>query len=229
MIPADVLVKYPSLEQCPDKTYNHVGLYLGRDASSVQWLIESVGGIGVCLSTVSAFNAQGGIRRFTLTREPFLHEYTQGALAFGPLVPKFGRLGVRQYRKSGESRRAHTGLDLYAPVGTPVYATTDGIATSIYESIEDASGVEIRNERFIVRYMMLCNVVTPTGERVRVGDTLGHISPPSEKSDIVYTPTAGSTSHLHLEVELAIGASSERYANHLYLSKSGTLALPFRR
>jgi len=95
MIPGDVLVKYPSLDASPDKTWNHVGLYLGRDHSGEQWLIESTSKTGVRLAKVAEFNAQGGIKRFSLTTEVFSTDAARNALTLASMVPKFGRLGVR--------------------------------------------------------------------------------------------------------------------------------------
>lgn len=223
MIPADVLVKHPSLEECPDKTYNHVGLYLGRDTTGEQWLIESVGSVGVRLSTVRVFNAQGGIKRFTLSTQPFASPQAREALSTAPFVPKFGRLGVRQYRKSGSERIAHRGLDVYVPTNTSVYATIAGTATLIHEPLEDANGVEIRGEHFTVRYLMLDDMKIEAEASVQAGNLLGKVASPSERSDIVHSPIRGDLSHLHLEVE-----ENGKYLNHLYLSKVGTLALPFR-
>ncbi|TSC85222.1 MAG: hypothetical protein G01um101417_89 [Parcubacteria group bacterium Gr01-1014_17] len=238
MIPADVLIKYRSLEDCPDKTFNHVGLYLGKDSRNEQWLIESVGGSGVRLSKVSVFNAQGGIKRFTLSTQPFTNTQTQEALALAPFVPKFGRLGVRQYRKLGNDRIAHRGVDIYVPAGTLVPATTTGTIVLVHELVEDADGVEITGEHFTVRYLMLDDIKVKTGESVQIGDMLGRVVVPQERSDIVYSSITENKSHLHLEVEITgvtnerleseIVMDGKRYLNHLYLSKSGTLALPFR-
>ncbi len=238
MIPADVLVKYPSLEASPDKTWNHVGLYLGRDKQGTQWLIESTSKTGVRLSTVEAFDPQGGIKRFTLETQPFDSLTARRALALAPLVPKFGRLGVRQYRKSGEGRPAHRGLDLYMLAGTPVYATIAGSASRIHESLEDANGIEVVGKNMTVRYLMLGSIAVEYGVAVQVGDLLGYVISPSQESEIVYSSLNAMVTHLHLEIELTavndtsfpteIVVEGKRYANHLYLSKIGRLSLPFR-
>lgn len=72
LIPADVLVKYSSIDASPDKTWNHVGLYLGKDSDGVRWLIESTSKTGVRLAKVDDFNPQGGIKRFSLKTERLL-------------------------------------------------------------------------------------------------------------------------------------------------------------
>lgn len=238
MIPADVLVKYPSLEASPDKTWNHVGLYLGRDKQGTQWLIESTSKTGVRLSTIEAFDPRGGIKRFTLETQPFDLATSHQALALAPLVPKFGRLGVRQYRKSSGDRPAHRGINLYVPAGTPVYATIPGFVSLIHESMEDATGVEIIGNDITARYLMLDGIAILHRAAVQAGDLLGYVTSPSQESNIIYSLLNGMVTHLHLEIELAaardtsfpteIMVEGKRYANHLYLSKIGRLPLPFR-
>lgn len=235
MIPADVLVKYASLERSPEKTWNHVGLYLGRDKQGTQWLIESTGKTGVRLSRVDAFDPRGGIKRFTMTTQPLESSVVRYVLELAPLVPKFGRLGVRQYRKSNENRLVHRGLDLYVPEGTPVYATVSGIAARSYGHVEKANGIEITSKDMIVRYLMLEDMTIKHGAIVNVGHLLGYVALPSRESDIAYSSMQEQDAHLHLEVELVtkdnvpteIEVDGKRYANHLYLSKIGILALPF--
>src|ERR1043166_8079608 len=111
MVPGDVLVKYESLEMSPDKTWNHVGLYLGKAALGAQWLIESTSKTGVTFSRVPDFGPKGGIKRFTLSRRTFSSEAARVALKLAAHVPKFGRLGVRQYTRTESMRVPHRGLD----------------------------------------------------------------------------------------------------------------------
>lgn len=238
MIPADVLVKYPSLDASPDKTWNHVGLYLGRDIAGEQWLIESTSRAGVRLSRVAEFNPLGGIKRFTLTREAFISPQAQSALTLTLHVPKFGRLGVRQYRKSGTERLPHKGLDIYVPDGTRVYATLAGRVSLECDSIEHSRGVEIATDEMTIRYLMIGKIVVQPGDTVYVGDLLGQVVPLPDESDIVYSSAKTEMTHLHLEVEISLTSQDEpkgqmvignkRYLNHLYLSKIGKLQLPFR-
>ncbi|OGZ66540.1 MAG: hypothetical protein A2822_01310 [Candidatus Staskawiczbacteria bacterium RIFCSPHIGHO2_01_FULL_41_41] len=235
MIPGDVLVKYPSLDASPDKTWNHVGLYFGRDNGGEQWLIESTSKTGVRLARVAEFDAQGGIKRFSLTTEVFSTDVARGALALASLVPKFGRLGVRQYLKSGAERPVHRGVDIYMQTGTPVLATGDGVVRVFHDELEDADGVEIISDTFTVRYRPLA-VSVHDGAMVRTGDLIGCLAESSTNSNVQYSPTSNHQSHLHLEVEInsanriptEVKIGGKRYANHLYLSKIGVLPLPFR-
>lgn len=237
MIPADVLIRYASLEDSPDKIWNHVGLYLGKDISGTQWLLESTSKTGVQLSTIDDFKPQGGIRRFTLTTEPFAGLSSSQSLALAPLVPKLGRLGARQYCKVRKDRPAHKGLDIYAPIGSPVYATIGGVVSAFHDLTEDATGVEIVGQDFTVRYMPLVGISIKDGDNVHPGDFLGHVIAPSERSEIQYSALAENFSHLHLEVETTFVHSDKPtgevvieekvFLNHLYLSKVGRLLLPF--
>lgn len=238
LIPGDVLAKYSSVGASPDKKWNHVGLYLGKDDMGEQWLIESIGKIGVRISRVEEFDPQGGIKRFTLMRESIHSPQARVALSLAPLVPKFGRLGVRQYRRTSPDRPHHKGLDIYVPKGVQVYATMAGRATSASDTVEHSSGVEIVGNRFIVRYLMLEEIAVPEGGFVQEGDLLGRIVSPSGESDIVYSTASITPSHLHLEVESVVPIErnlgnravidGREYLNHLYLSKLGLLSLPIR-
>lgn len=237
MVPADVLIKFPSLEASPDKTWNHVGLYLGMDAGGIQWLIESTSKTGVRLSTVEAFKSEGGIKRFTTENQKFNSPVALRAIDLARAVPKFGRLGVRQYRKSMMDRLVHRGLDIYMPAETPVYATIEGVASSFHSEAEDVDGIQIVGECLIIRYLMLRTHIIGSDIWVQEGDLLGYITSPSERSEIVYSLVKGNMAHLHLEVEVIsssngsfapdITTGGKCYLNHLYLSKAGRLPLPF--
>ncbi|MDO8573053.1 MAG: peptidoglycan DD-metalloendopeptidase family protein [bacterium] len=224
MIPGDVLVKYASLNEAPDKTWNHVGLYLGRDFDGEQWLIESTSKFGVRLSKVTDFDQKGGLKRFTFSKTVFDLFVANEALRLTTLVPKFGRLGVRQYCISGATRLAHKGLDIYVNEGTCVYATLSGKVSLIGDDIEKSFGVSIMGDNLIVRYLMLGELFVQEGAIVSKGVLLGKIVTPSKNSDIVYSTAKINQSHLHLEVE-----KEAKFLNHLYFSKVGELGLPFSR
>jgi hypothetical protein len=237
-LPGDVLVKYPSLEDSPDKQWNHVGIYLGCDTAGSRWLIESAGGVGVRLSRVEGFGSRGGIKRFITSEDEVLQESARHALALAPRVPKFGRLGVNQYCVSGAPRRQHHGVDIYVPKDTVVKATIGGIATVLHDLVERVDGFEIRSEDGTAcRYMMLeCNTALDR-QAVKPGTILGKVREPATESDIVYSDAFKGRSHLHLEFRVPVGYKIDAgnsltdgswvYLNHLYLSKLGKLPLPF--
>ena len=67
-VPGDVFVRYESVQHSPDKMYNHVGLFLGRDSQGNGWVIEARGGQGVILTPADDFPPHGGIRRFIIAK-----------------------------------------------------------------------------------------------------------------------------------------------------------------
>ncbi|MEM1245473.1 MAG: M23 family metallopeptidase [Acidobacteriota bacterium] len=93
----------------------------------------------------------------------------------------------------------HPGIDLSAPVGTPIYAPSDGIVSFAgrYNARRNISWwrygnlVSLRNgERFVTLYGHLDSVAVKAGQRVQQGDLIGTVG-----------NTGWSTNpHLHYEV-----------------------------
>lgn len=90
-------------------------------------------------------------------------------------------------------RRAHKGVDLAAPTGTPVYATADGLvgradwfsSYGLYISIDHGAELE-------TRYAHLSRLAVAAGDRVQKGDLIGYVG-----------STGRSTGpHLHYEVRV---------------------------
>ena len=90
-------------------------------------------------------------------------------------------------------RRAHTGIDLAAPTGTPVYATADGLISradrfssyGLFVSIEHGAQLQ-------TRFAHLSKIAVADGQRVKKGDVIGYVG-----------STGRSTGpHLHYEVRV---------------------------
>ncbi len=101
--------------------------------------------------------------------------------------------GMRTHPVLG-GRRAHAGIDLAAPTGTPIYATGDGMVSKaerfssygLYVSIEH--GAELQT-----RYAHMSRIAVAAGQRVKKGDIIGYVG-----------STGRSTGpHLHYEVRIA--------------------------
>lgn len=101
--------------------------------------------------------------------------------------------GMRTHPVLG-GRRAHKGIDLAAPTGTPVYASADGVISKaewfssygLYIAIEH--GCEIQT-----RYGHLSRLNVAAGQPVKKGDLIGYVG-----------STGRSTGpHLHYEVRIA--------------------------
>lgn len=100
--------------------------------------------------------------------------------------------GMRTHPVIG-GRRAHKGVDLAAPTGTPVYATADGIVSradtfssyGLYISLQHGAALE-------TRYAHLSRLAVAAGQRVNKGDIIGYVG-----------STGRSTGpHLHYEVRM---------------------------
>lgn len=101
--------------------------------------------------------------------------------------------GMREHPVLG-GRRAHKGVDLAAPTGTPIYATADGVV----EKAEWFSGYGLyvqldHGAQLETRYGHMSRLNVASGQRVRKGDVIGYVG-----------STGRSTGpHLHYEVRIA--------------------------
>ena len=100
--------------------------------------------------------------------------------------------GMRTHPVLG-GRRAHKGVDLAGPVGTPIHATADGVVSTaswfssygLYVSLEHGGEIQ-------TRYGHMSRLNVAAGQRVRKGDIIGFIG-----------STGRSTGpHLHYEVRV---------------------------
>lgn len=101
--------------------------------------------------------------------------------------------GMRNHPVTG-GRRAHKGVDLAAPTGTPIYATADGLigkaqnfsSYGLYVQIEHGADLQ-------TRYAHMSKLAVAAGQRVKKGDIIGYVG-----------STGRSTGpHLHYEVRIA--------------------------
>lgn len=101
--------------------------------------------------------------------------------------------GMRNHPVTG-GRRAHKGIDLAGPTGTPIHAAADGIISradwfstyGLYVSIEHGGEIQ-------TRYAHMSRLNVAKGQRVKKGDIIGFIG-----------STGRSTGpHLHYEVRVS--------------------------
>jgi len=100
--------------------------------------------------------------------------------------------GMRTYPVLG-GRRQHKGIDLAAPVGTPIHAPADGIVSradwfssyGLYVSLQHGGGIETR-----FGHMSRLNVAA--GQAVHKGDIIGYVG----------TTGRSTGPHLHYEIRL---------------------------
>lgn len=100
--------------------------------------------------------------------------------------------GMRTHPVLG-GRRQHSGIDLAAPTGTPVYATADGIvgradwfsSYGLFVSVSHGAAME-------TRFAHLSRLAVAAGDNVKKGDLIGYVG-----------STGRSTGpHLHYEVRV---------------------------
>lgn len=100
--------------------------------------------------------------------------------------------GMREHPVLG-GRRAHTGVDLAAPVGTPIHATADGVVSKaswfggygLFVSIEHGGALQ-------TRYGHMSRLNVAEGQTVHKGDVIGFVG-----------STGRSTGpHVHYEVRV---------------------------
>ncbi|MCM1449992.1 MAG: M23 family metallopeptidase [Clostridiales bacterium] len=90
--------------------------------------------------------------------------------------------------------RFHEGMDFSAPIGTPVYATGDGVVTSAGRSMSGYGNMIEMDHGFnyTTRFAHLSQVLVKPGQHVKRGDLIGKVG-----------NTGKSTGpHLHYEVRL---------------------------
>lgn len=119
------------------------------------------------------------------------------SIAIPSLIPVEGvRLssgyGMRVHPVLG-GRRAHKGIDLSAPIGTPIRATADGVVTmadwnggyGLYVQVDHGAALE-------TRYGHMSRIAVADGQSVRKGEVIGYVG-----------STGRSTGpHLHYEVRV---------------------------
>ncbi|WP_129791687.1 M23 family metallopeptidase [Sphingosinicella sp. CPCC 101087] len=159
---------------------------------------HSAGAVGGPFEAVDADNADPRFRELFVSWRK-LEQLEQGVTAIPSARPLrtssnfTSGFGVRSDPFRGRAAM-HGGVDLAGPVGTPIYATADGIvARSEWNSGGYGNLVEINHGQGIqTRYGHLSRLVARAGQRVRRGDLIGLMG-----------STGRSTgSHLHYEVRI---------------------------
>jgi murein DD-endopeptidase MepM/ murein hydrolase activator NlpD len=110
----------------------------------------------------------------------------------------------------------HQGIDLAAPVGTPIYATADGtVSDAGYNSGGYGNLIKVNHGRGIeTRYGHLSRILVSPGQRITRGQLIGHMG-----------STGRSTgSHLHYEVRI-----DGRAVNPIPFMKSNDYLLAMQR
>jgi hypothetical protein len=89
--------------------------------------------------------------------------------------------------------KAHLGMDIVAPAGTPVVAAADGVVRRIFADEDLGEVVEVDHGELIGLYAQVDRVVVVIDQRVRRGDRLASVGRPVGAE-------RGMRPHLHFEV-----------------------------
>ena len=91
----------------------------------------------------------------------------------GPVTGVYGSQRIL----NGEPRRPHFGVDIAAPVGTPVVAPADGVVTLVHPDMYFSGGTLIldHGHGLSSSFLHLSRILVEEGERVRAGDTIAEV------------------------------------------------------
>ncbi|MEO0914620.1 MAG: peptidoglycan DD-metalloendopeptidase family protein, partial [Pseudomonadota bacterium] len=126
------------------------------------------------------------LMRIAATKVPYAmpvkaaHRYTSG-------------FGTRRDPKTG-GRRAHNGIDLAGPRGTPILSTAEGVVVFAGRQSGFGNLIKIRHEfGFETLYAHLNRIHVKVGDRIARGDHIGDMG------------TTGRSTGVHLHYEVRIG------------------------
>ncbi len=152
------------------------------------WQSFEEGGVPA-LAAVAEAQSQAGLGSSMRTSSTEVSIPSRVPLAGLTLTSGFG---MRTHPVIG-GRRAHKGIDLAAPTGTPIYATADGLISraswfssyGLYVSIEHGGQIQ-------TRYAHMSRLNVAEGQRVHKGDIIGFVG----------TTGRSTGPHLHYEVRV---------------------------
>ena len=119
-----------------------------------------------------------------------------------PTVGSVGLFGARRDVTSPGLIRLHDGLDLLAPIGTPVFASQSGTVLAVGEAsltLEHTKGFH-----YLTYYQHLQNIKVIVDQRVTQGTPIAEVG-----------PFTASDSHLHFEIRYPFDRPVASYENSL--------------
>ena len=114
--------------------------------------------------TLSWYDAKGAARKKAFLRSPLEFSRVTSGFTLGRYHPILHRM------------RAHTGVDLAAPSGTPVRAVADGVVSSAGWSGGHGNHIEVKHEGgYTTGFSHLSKMNVKRGDRVRQGEIIGRV------------------------------------------------------
>lgn len=149
------------------------------------WILLTVVIIVFCLYYFKQFGC------YFFDRKPFLSPlHHSGDIPIREDVYGEGDFGAKR-----KGRRLHLGVDILAPVGTPVYATKCGLVINAETNHGLGQYVEIlHRDGLVTIYGHLSRIEAYQGQRVCQGDKIGEVGKTGNARNRLILP------HLHLEV-----------------------------
>ena len=200
---ADVIAESDSLSE---------SFYLSAAASATESLMLMAGNVDECFAEIFRLveERRDSMPPLTIPLKNF--SYVQAGASTGLKHNPLYKLPVQ-----------HTGIDLIAPQGEPVYAAADGVVTRVVHTRKGLGNiVEIdHGNGYTTRYCLLGELFTAKGRKVKRGQKIGSVG----ISASVPAP------HLHFEVlrhqvvqdpanYLFASLTPEEYARLMYMSVS---------
>lgn len=167
------------------------------------WQSLENSGVPALAAVANASDIASGGRPRSVTPAPFASfvSPSTGKVSIPSRMPVAGvhltsDYGMRTHPVLG-GRRAHKGVDLAGPVGTPVHATADGLVSradwfssyGLYVSIEHGGKIQ-------TRYGHMSRLNVAAGQRVQKGDIIGFIG------------STGRSTGPHLHYEVRVGGNA---------------------
>lgn len=105
--------------------------------------------------------------------------------------------------------KMHEGIDIAAPIGTPIIATADGVVKKVHRTNDFGIIIEIsHNKDLATRYAHLQNLRVISGQSVKRGDIIGFVG------------TSGKITGPHLHYEIRIKGMPADPLNYIILNKT---------
>jgi murein DD-endopeptidase MepM/ murein hydrolase activator NlpD len=145
-----------------------------------EWLIQRVDGLPQQTVTpdeaqLRRIRAEAELARAARQRDGAEPLFRNGFIwpAQGPISGVYGSQRIL----NGQPRAPHYGVDIAAPVGTPVVATTDGVVTLAHEDMFLTGKTVILDHGYGLSsvYSHLHEITVREGERVSQGHTIGRV------------------------------------------------------
>ncbi len=144
---------------------------------------------------------QLNLYRIAAENAPFAHP-VKGAFRFT------SGFGNRRDPKTG-GRRMHKGLDFAAPLGTPLYATADGVVIKAGWNSGYGRMVTIKHDFGIeTRYAHMSKIRVKVGQKVSRGDRIGDMG------------SSGRSTGVHLHYEIRVGGKAVNPMTYIKAAKN---------